>query len=394
MVKEIYMSKRKALVDEAQTLLDNGDMEKFNDKMKEIEELDAQFEAQATAQANLNAVSGSSVVQAPQTGTVSTSGEIYDSMEYRKAFMNYVTQGTAIPAEFSGALRNVTTKTTDVAPVIPTTTLNRIIERMETVGDILKLVTRTSYKGAVAIPTSSVKPTATWAAEGSGVAVQKTEVDGTIIFAYHKLKIAVSMTLEVQTMSLSAFETKFVKDVADAMVKALEAAIISGDGVDKPKGILAETPVSGQAIEIASGTALSYDTLIEAEAALPVEYEGGARWCMTKKTFMAFYGMTDDSGQPIARINYGIDGKPERIFNGRPVAIVSGLLPNYTTTVSADTTFAFIFDFADYILNTNHEITAKVYEDHDTDDVIRKAVMLVDGKVVDKNSLVTLTVKA
>lgn len=394
MVKEIYMSKRKALVDEAQTLLDNGDMEKFNDMMKKIEELDAQFEAQATAQANLNAVSGSAAVQAPQAGTVSTSDDICDSVEYRKAFMNYVTKGIAIPAEFSGAMRNVTTKTTDVAPVIPTATLNKIVERMENIGDILKLVTRTNYKGGAVIPTSSVKPTATWVAEGSGVAVQKAEVDGTITFAYHKLKIAVSMTLEVQTMSLSAFETKFVKDVADAMVKALEAAIISGDGVGKPKGIIAETPVSGQAIEIASGTALSYDTLIEAEAALPVEYEGGARWCMTKKTFMAFYGMTDDNGQPIARINYGIDGKPERIFNGRPVTIVSGYLPNYTATVTADTIFAFIFDFSDYILNTNYEITAKVYEDNDTDDIIRKAVMLTDGKVVDKNSLVTLTVKA
>ena len=31
---------------------------------------------------------------------------------------------------------------------------------------------------------------------------------------------------------------------------------------------------------------------------------------------------------------------------------------------------------------------------HDTDDLIRKAVMITDGKVVDKNSLVTLTVTA
>lgn len=392
MVKEIYMTKRKALLDEAQSLLDNGELDKANEKIAELEALDKRFEEQATLQANINALSGSSVVHAPQAAA-QHSDDIYDSIEYRKAFMNYVTKHTPMPAEYA-ELSNATTKTTDVSYVIPTVTLNRIVEKMENTGEILKLVTRTNYKGGLAIPISTVKPTASWVSEGSGVTLTKEQVTGQITFAYHKLKVAVSITLEVATMSLSAFETKFVNDVSTAMVKALEAAIISGDGSGKPKGILAETPVTGQAIEIASGTAITYNTLIDAEAALPVEYESGARWCMTKKTFMSFYGMTDDNGQPIARINFGLDGKPERTLNGRPVTIVSGLLSNYTTTVSADTTFAFIFDFADYILNTNYGVTVRVYEDNDTDDIIRKAVTLVDGKVVDKNSLVTLTVKA
>ena len=38
-------------------------------------------------------------------------------------------------------------------------------------------------------------------------------------------------------------------------------------------------------------------------------------------------------------------------------------------------------------------MTIKRYEDNDTDDQVTKAVMLVDGKVVDKNSLVTITKK-
>ena len=123
-------------------------------------------------------------------------------------------------------------------------------------------------------------------------------------------------------------------------------------------------------------------------------YESGAVYAMTKKTFMAFYGIVDDNGQPIARINYGISGKPERSILGRDVVILDDYIANYTPTVTANTIVAFIFNFADYILNTNYEITAKVYEDNDTDDLIRKAVMITDGKVIDKNSLVTLTVTA
>ena len=38
-------------------------------------------------------------------------------------------------------------------------------------------------------------------------------------------------------------------------------------------------------------------------------------------------------------------------------------------------------------------MTVKTYEDNDTDATVTKAIMLVDGKVVDKNSLVTVTKK-
>ena len=39
-------------------------------------------------------------------------------------------------------------------------------------------------------------------------------------------------------------------------------------------------------------------------------------------------------------------------------------------------------------------IVIKKYVDEDTDNTILKAVMLGDGKVIDKNSLVTITKKA
>ena len=395
MTREEYIAKRNELLNEAQQLADNADLKAFEAKKTEIEKLDSDFENAAKVQAQLKILSDKG-----RSGTASffaAKGEdpdMFSSMEYRKAFMNYVATRSAIPDSFRTAFNNVTTATGDVSPVIPTTVLNRIIEKMENIGTVLNLVTRTNYKGGLTIPTSNIKPTATWVNEGAGVTVQKSGVNGTITFTYHKLKVAVSMTLEVSVMSLSAFETKFVNDVSYAMVKALEQAIISGSGTDRPKGILTETPVSGQAISIASGTALDYAVLIAMEAALPSAYENGAVYAMTKKTFMAMYGITDDNGQPIARINYGISGKPERSILGRDVVILDNYISNYTTTVTEDTTVAFIFNFADYILNTNYEITAKVYEDNDTDDLIRKAVMITDGKVVDKNSLVTLTVTA
>ena len=76
----------------------------------------------------------------------------FESMEYRQAFMDYVKTG-----RMGEELRAVTT-TADAGAVIPTVVMDRIVEKMENVGHILPLVTRTNYASGLAIPVSSVKP--------------------------------------------------------------------------------------------------------------------------------------------------------------------------------------------------------------------------------------------
>lgn len=84
-----------------------------------------------------------------------------------------------------------------------------------------------------------------------------------------------------------------------------------------------------------------------------------------------------------------IDGKPERTLLGRPV-VCCDYVPSYAASVAAGTVFAFLFNFKDYVLNTNYAMGVKKYEDNNTDDMVTKGIMLADGKVVDKNSLVTI----
>ena len=394
---ENYKVNRTKLLDEAQALIDSSKLEDATAKTKEIEALDKQFENEATALANLNALkdnakivdlagNGTGKVIASTTQTAEPE-DLYDSAEYHKAFMQNVIKGTAIPAKFMNVDAN--TKTSDVGSVIPTTIMQKIIEKMESTGMILPLVTKTSYQGGVSIPTSSVKPVATWVAEGATSDKQK-KTTGTITFTYFKLRCAISMSLETSVVTLGIFETAFTNNVAETMVKAQENAILTGDGTTQPKGILTETPVSGQALSMANAGVLGYSTLIDAEAALPLAYEANAVWCMTKKTFMAFIGMVDSQKQPIARVNYGINGKPERTLLGRTV-VLNEYMGSYLPTVTANTIYAFLFNFSDYVLNTNYAVTVKRYEDNETEDQVTKAIMLVDGKVVDKNSLVTLT---
>lgn len=402
MTKEQYLAQRKNLVDAAQDYITGGKLEDAASKTKEIESLDASFEAEAKAQANLNALRDNNrivdlaaagagrVIDSTIVTAQAETEDMLDSVEYRKAFMANVLKGTAIPAKFTNADAN--TKTSDVGTVIPTTIMQRIVEKLESTGMILPLVTHTAYQGGLSIPTSAVKPVATWVAEGAGSDKQK-KTTGSITFTYFKLRCAISMSLEVSVVSLGFFETAFIANVVEAMTKALEQAIISGNGTTQPKGILTETVVTGQNVDVAAAGKLTYSTLIDAESALPMDYENGAIWFMTKKTFMGFIGMVDDTKQPIARVNYGIGGSPERTLLGRRV-ILNDYMTSYADTVADDTVVAFLFRPEDYVLNTNYAVTIKRYEDNDTDDQVTKAVMLVDGKVVDKNSLVTITKKA
>ena len=351
----------------------------FDEIEKELRELD---EEEKEIRRRQTIIDGIGTMTTRTAGQPAKKTNVFDSEEYRQAFMNYVCRGEKIPQEFRS---DEVTATTDIGALVPSVTLNKIIEKLEAYGMILPLVTRTAYKTGLSIPTSNVKPEATWVAEGAGCDKQKKTLSGTITFSHFKLRCAVAVTLEIENMAYSAFETTLVNNVVEAMAKALEKAIISGTGVGQPTGILKED-AKGTKIEVSK---IDYKTLVNAEAELPMEYESGAVWCMTKKTFMAFIGMTDTNGQPIARVNYGFAGKAERSLLGRTV-VLTNYLDNYSDTLEANKVFAFLYNFSDYTLNTNFQVGMKTYEDNDTDDIIRKSIMVCDGKPIIYDSLVKL----
>lgn len=396
--KEDYLTQRQAIIDEAQNLINEGKIDEANKKTEDVNRIDEAFADYAKAQANISALNNPTpknnildgkVIDTMETKAM-TRADMLNSKDYRNAFMRNVLAGEAIPSQFTNA--NANTKTSDVGAVIPTTIMQRIVEKLEKHGEILSLVTRTSYKGGLSIPTSSAKPAASWVAEGATSDKQKKSA-GSITFSYYKLRCAISVSLEVDTVTLDFFETVFVNQVTEAMIKALETAIISGDGSGKPKGILSETVVTGQNVDIAKTGSITYKTLWDMKKKVPSGYRSNAKWFMNYSTFCDIMALTDTAGQPIARVNYGLNGDATASILGTPVVFSDDITAD-AASPSSDTVVAFLFNPADYILNTNLSMTVKQYEDNDTEDKITKAVMLVDGKVIDKNSLVTLTRKS
>lgn len=399
--KEKYLQDRAALMEQAQNFANAGNMEEFMNVKAKIEELDTNFENAAQLQTEMEALNKANKIanlqdhSAGVSGTVMSStsdstlveaNDITNSVEYRKAFMNFVTNKTPMPDKFRNAAQEGSTQKADAGVLIPTVILERVIEKLETAGIILSRVTRTNFKAGVAIPKSTIKPVAEWVGEGTKGKRQK-KVFGSINFSSHKLRCAISMSLEVEVLALSVFERNIMDSIAEAMLMSIEEGIIYGTGEGQPTGILSDKTevVAGQSIGV---TDITYDVLLEADAAVPTAYDRDAEWFMTKKTFTKFLGIKDADGQPIARVSVGLDGKPERVLLGRRV-VENDYMPHFTEA-EADEVFAFIFNMKDYAFNTAYATGITEYYDNDTEEKIKKAVMLADGNVLDNNSLVVL----
>lgn len=290
-----------------------------------------------------------------------------DTLEYRNAFKNYVLSGKESPE----LRENQTTHTTDIGAVIPNTITNKIYEKIEKYGKIFAKITKTNIKGGVSVPTSSVKPVATWVSEGKVADTQK-KTTGSVIFAYNKLQVRVAISLEAELVSLEVFEKTVVDNCYEAIIVALEKSVFVGTGEGQPKGII----IGAEALPI---NEVTYETMCEIEGGVDEAYDETAEHYMTKKNyFEKVVGLVDKNGQPIARTSVGLDGKPEYAILGRKV--------NFVPADYLNGKFDVIVDLADFVCNSNMQLTMKKYFDEDTDQWVNKCTMICDGKLVSDQS--------
>ncbi len=317
------------------------------------------------------------------TGNISRAANTDDDIEYRTAFMNYITKKEPIPAHLRAAEN---TMSTDVAAAIPTAILGAIKEKAIEIGMILPLVSQSNVQFDLNVAINELSPTAQWVGEGEGVDPQKLQL-GKISFTPNKLKVAISRTLEAGVRTISDFERVFVQEASKAMLKSLENSIVNGTGVVQPTGILHSTPI--KTVEV---TTWDFDTLMKIEKAIPRAYSVGAVYCLANSTFLDIISIKDTVGQPIAGTNMGLDGAITNRIRGRNVVIADEYLKTFEEAAAGEI-FGFVFRFADYHVNTNYNMAIEEYKDYQTDNIIKQSVMLVDGKVIDNGSLVLLKKK-
>ena len=376
---------------EIRTLLESGDevnLENINEELRALDteekELRARLEvAKGIQTGTVSARSVESTLKPAETRTV----DPHDTVEYRHAFMEYVTRGKKNDVlEFRA---DETTQLGDIGAVIPTTILNRIVERMRETGRIWNRVTKTAIQGGVQIPVSTAKPTATWVAAGSMADKQKKVVTGNISFSYHKLQVRVAVELVAATVALPVFEATIADNIAEAMVAALDEAILVGTGTGQPLGIVNHTNIpAGQVVEIGAADFGKYETWTELLGKVPRSYRSGVAIIMNDADWNKYIvGMVDSAGQPIARVNYGLNGTIEERLLGREVIAIEEYLPSIDAA-EEDDVVAILVRLEDYMVNSNMGITYRRYFDENTDEWISKATLIADGKLADPNGVV------
>lgn len=400
LTKEVYIEKRNNLLAEAEEMLNNDDIEGYEAKENEIKELDEKFEKVAKAQANMNALKD----KEPKKNNFIVDDKIdnkrdedlknedkFASVEYRKAFMNFAKTGKMdeIPEKFLNV--DEMTTTTDAGAVIPTTIMEEVIDKMEEYGQIFSRVRKTNIKGGVQVPVNSLKPTATWIDESTTSDRQKLDMSDKITFTYFGLECRISVSLLADVTTLSIFENTLTELIVEAMVKAMDKAIISGSGSGAPLGITNDSRVPAENIvELNPDEVAEWGTWKKKVfAQIPLAYRAGGSFIMAAGTFEGYIdGMTDANGQPIGRTNYGITNGIQERFGGREVLLVEDdVVSPYGAADTGDVVAVFC-KLSDYTINSNMQMTMYRWTDHDNNEKVDKALLIADGKILDPNGVI------
>lgn len=364
-----------------------ADIEDVKEELQLIEEEEraaAQSAANPAVPANATLVNGQTrgSFEAPANTRTNRLG----SEEYRQAFMDYVLDGTPIPAEFRNG---EVTSTKDTGAAIPITVMNEVINTVrKRYGNLYSKVKKTSVAGGVEYPVGALEASFKWINESTVSPRQKAGELGSVIFKYNVGEIRIARTFLENLLTLSAFEAKITEVIAIAYLQAMDFGIINGSGQGSMLGILNDPRVTN--------TITMTDTDIndwtqwrkKFFAKLPLGYRSGEFVFPVSTVDSYLETMADNNNNPIFRQATGLevfDGdalNPNGRFFGRNISLVEeDIIADFDTAQKGDV-IGLYWQPEEYAINENFGFTMRRYYDEETNEWVDKAIVVVDGKTL------------
>ena len=321
------------------------------------------------------------------------------TMEYRKAFKDLVQRGV-----YSDCLKRADAEniTTDLGVLLPSTVVQEIIKGVEKVyGQLYSRVKKTNVKGGVQYPIGAFSATMYWDGTAGtdqehGVSEKQKAggVTGYIQFTYHIGEIRIAQSLLQSIVSVEAFEAEIVKALIEAYVKAMDQAILSGNGTKQPTGILTEAAKSDSRIPAANIITITATDMEDWKtwqkkvfAKIPLSMRAlNPEFVMTAETFESnIMTLEDTNGRPVYRETYNPEtGAETAKFKGRVVTFVEeDGLKSFDTAATGEYFAMLWVPEKAYLINSNMQFSYKKYFDENTNQYITKALVICDGKVLD-----------
>ena len=309
-----------------------------------------------------------------------------DSMEYRNAFKAYVQNGTPIPAEYRSG---DAISTADTGAAIPLTIMNDVINTVrKRYGNLYSKVRKTNVRGGVEYPIGALQASFKWISEATVSPRQKVGALGKVTFQYHTAEIRVAQTFLAQILTLSSFEAKLAEIIAIAYLQAMDDGIVNGSGNGQMLGILNDPRVTNTitltAAQINDWKAWRKDFF----AKLPLGYRSG-EFIFPVSTVDAYLEtMSDANNNPVFRqatgleVNDGDAMNPNGRFFGREISLVEPDIIADFDSANKDDVIGIYWQPEEYAINENFGFTMRRYFDEETNEWVDKAIVVVDGKVL------------
>nr|WP_237718338.1 phage major capsid protein [Rhodovulum sp. PH10] len=146
----------------------------------------------------------------------------------------------------------------------------------------------------IILPKRTAAPTAHWVGEEQARSATQAAY-GQLTISAHEAACYVDASIKLVEDSEFPIEQEIAADLAEEFGRIEGAAFVSGDGVNKPFGILSSAAVP----QVASGHAstITADALIDALYALPAFYRSRSAWMLNSTTLAAIRKLKDGQGQ-------------------------------------------------------------------------------------------------
>lgn len=320
MNREQYMQKRQELLGKAENCIKSGNLDEFKSFETQIKDLDTQFESEAKAQADLQALSNNAIgMQEDAINNIFDNNntivnndirEIASSKTYEEAFTKQLMGKTMTPSEQKvfNQVNDVTVKNNSY--LVPTTWVSQIWSEAEEIHPILGDVNKTSVPGDLDYPKAELNGNGAFYDEDDTITGDNVEGGDLHLKGYELAKV-VTVSWKMQKMSLTDFQTWLRRKISIKLSNSMANAHFNGLGVagsldshkSQPLGVitaLKKEDSTPQVIEIEKDTEITYSSITYLISLVNSVYTKKSKFYANSKfIWRVLANIIDANGRPI-----------------------------------------------------------------------------------------------
>lgn len=363
---------------------------------------------------------------------VVSEGRFTDSIDYRRALAKHIMRQAPMPADmiararqeraagdpisvsFADGYTNVTDPTfpvfsgQDALVPIPVSVSEQIVKVRKEYGLIHPKVNESHVQGGLVVPVADLTVDYHWINDKQVSPYQYDGVPETVFFTWHELEARFARTMLADALMRDDFKNLLADALAEGYGKAMDSAILNGNGTTQPLGLLNDPRFIDQTANAGTGKALVVEassddlsdwawwTKLLFNPAFNRLYRGDGEWLIADSTFGTYIQtLKDEVNRPLVQLNIATGDNLPTIRGNAINTLPVSLLPDFDAA-TAGSVVAIFGNLKNYTLNfqPGMPLSTVSWTDHETNTNKTKVLTAVDGKLIDNNGWVVIKKKA